>query len=94
MSPPNGQRPGWPTVAPLLAGLAFSGLASVWAPWERVHPTDASLHEALGYAPLWSHQFSGVPGSRVDWQALVINFAVIWVVSLAAILMLNMSSHE
>jgi hypothetical protein len=94
MSSPIGQRPGWPTFAPLLAGIAFSGLASVWAPWERVHPVDASLREALGYAPLWSHKFSEVPGAHIDWSAFAINLSVIWVVCLAAILMLNMSSHH
>jgi hypothetical protein len=93
--PSNGQRPRWPTLGPLMAGIIFSVLASFWAPWEMVHPVDASLRQALGYAPLWSHRFAGTQGAQVDWTAFSINLAVIWVVCLAAILMLNMSAqHE
>jgi hypothetical protein len=59
-----------------------------------VHPVDPSLREALGYASLWSHKFIDVPGARIDWTAFSINLAIIWVVCLAAVLMLNMSSHR
>ena len=93
MSSPNG-RQRWPTFAPLLAGIVFTALASIWAPWEVVHPTDAFLRQALGYAPLWSQKYAGVSGAHIDWTALAINFVVIWVICLAAVLMLNMSSHR
>lgn len=92
-SSPNGQQR-WPTLAPLMAGIVFSVLASFWAPWEVVHPTDASLRQSLGYAPLWSHKYGGVTGAHIDWTAFAINLAVIWVICLAAVLMLNMSSHR
>lgn len=76
----------------MLAGLVFTALAIVWVPWLRVHPNDFSLREGIGYAPLWSHRFDGVPGAHVDWTSLLINVVVIWIICGAAALMLKMST--
>ena len=93
-SPSGGRYSGWPTTAPLLAGAVFTLLASLWAPWQVVHPIDASLRQPLGYAPLWSHRYGSLAGAGVDWTGYGINLTVIWVVCLAAILMLNMSTSR
>ena len=69
-------------------------MACALVPWERVHPLDASLREPLGYAPLWSHRFAAVTGAHVDWLSLVINLVVIWIIALAAALLLSMSLHR
>lgn len=89
---PNQSFP-WNIVGPLGAGVLLSLLALLWVPWERVHPSDASLRESIGYAPLWTHRFDGVPGSHVDWTAFLINLMVIWVICIAAALLLNMSGR-
>jgi hypothetical protein len=72
----------------------FSLLALLWLPWERVHPNDPSLREAIGYAPYWSHRFAAVPGSHIDWSSLVVNLLVVWVICGAAAVMLNMSNSR
>jgi hypothetical protein len=37
-----------------------------FAPWEQVHPSDRSLIATLARAPLWSHLYDALPGSRID----------------------------
>jgi hypothetical protein len=88
------QKARWTFVGPALAGIVFSMLACFWMPWERVHPNDAALRESLGYAPFWSHQFDNILGSRIDWSSFFINLAVIWVVCIAAALMLKVTSSR
>jgi hypothetical protein len=63
-------------------------------PWERVHPNDASLRESIGYAPIWSHRFDAVPGAHVDWSSFLINLLMIWVICIAAAMMLGISSKR
>lgn len=36
------------------------------APWTSTPAGSLEMHNALGYAPAWSAQFSGIPGARVD----------------------------
>lgn len=90
----GGKYSGWPTTAPLLAGIVFTFLASVWAPWQVVHPIDASLRQPLSYAPLWSHRYGNLPGAGINWTGFAVNVGVIWVVCIAAIIMLNMSTQH
>jgi hypothetical protein len=84
----------WPIFGPLLAGAALSLLALLWMPWERVHPSDASLREPIGYAPCWSHRFASVAGAHIDWTSLLINLAIIWVICCAGAVMLSMSARR
>jgi hypothetical protein len=84
----------WTFLGPILIGVALSAMACALVPWVRVHPLDASLRESLGYAPLWSHRFLGVTGAHVDWVTFAINLAVIWIIALAAALLLSMSMHR
>lgn len=86
--------PRWPILGPLISGLIFSLLALFWVPWEKVHPNDPSLRQAIGYAPLWSHRFADVPGAHVDWTSFAVNVAVIWVICIAGALMLSMSARQ
>jgi len=92
-SVPEKSIPRWPVVAPLLSGVVFSLLALFWVPWEKVHPNDASLRQAIGYAPLWSHRFADIPGAHVDWTSFAVNLAVIWVICIAGALMLSVSTR-
>jgi hypothetical protein len=93
--PPLAHNARWTFIGPTVAGIVLSMLASFWMPWERVHPNDAGLRESLGYAPFWSHQFDNIVGARIDWFSFFINLAVIWVVSIAAALMLKVNaSHD
>jgi hypothetical protein len=38
-----------------------------YAPWTPTPVGSPYTHVALGYAPVWSAKFAGVPGARVDW---------------------------
>ena len=93
--PPLVHNARWALIGPTVAGTVFSVLACFWMPWERVHPNDAGLRESLGYAPFWSHGFDNILGARIDWPSFFINLAIIWVVSIAAALVLKVSaSHD
>ena len=37
-----------------------------YAPWTPTPAGSPYTHVALGYAPVWSSKFAGVPGARVD----------------------------
>lgn len=37
-----------------------------FAPWTSTPAGSAGAHNALGYASIWSQQFAGVAGARVD----------------------------
>ena len=41
-------------------------IVSFHAPWTSTPAGSPDVHNLLGYAPVWSSQFSGVPGSRMD----------------------------
>jgi hypothetical protein len=74
--------------------VLFSLLAVLWTPWERVHPLDATLHEAIGYAPFWSQRFAKVLGARVDWASAGIAVATVWAMCAVAALILGMSAKR
>jgi hypothetical protein len=38
-----------------------------YAPWTPTPAGSPYTHVALGYAPVWSAKFAGMPGARVDW---------------------------
>jgi hypothetical protein len=38
-----------------------------YAPWTPTPAASPYTHVLLGYAPVWSAKFAGVPGARVDW---------------------------
>jgi hypothetical protein len=82
----------WPYLVPLGAGIFFNLLTVSCAPWQRVHPLDASLHEAIGYAPFWSRRFAGVAGASVDWQSVGVAIATTWVMCAVAAIVLSMSA--
>lgn len=84
----------WTLLGPVVAGIVFSVLASFWMPWERVHPNDAGLREFLGYAPFWSRHFDKILGARIDWLSFFINLAVIWVLAIAAALVLKVNARR
>ncbi len=69
-------------------------MALIWMPWERVHPSDPSLRESIGAAPVWSHRFDGVLGAHIDWKTFLINLAVIWLICAAAAVMLRSSGPQ
>jgi hypothetical protein len=48
-----------------------------YAPWTTTPADSAGAHTALGYAPIWSSQFAGVAGARVDSGGLGILTAVV-----------------
>lgn len=94
LASPSAETSRWPVFVPLVVAAALSLIAFFWMPWERIHPNDASLREAIGYGPYWSERFSHVPGAHVDWKAFLINVAVIWVVCCVGAIMLNASNQR
>jgi hypothetical protein len=84
----------WTIWCPLCAGLLLSLIACFWMPWESVHPSDASLRQDLGYAPVWSHRFDAITGAHRDWQSLGVNLAIIWIICVAGTIMLSMSARR
>lgn len=51
----------------LLAFVIGMALSGCFAPWTTTHAGSAFAYDAIGYAPIWSQQFSAVPGARVDY---------------------------
>ena len=47
------------------------------APWTPTPTGSASVHQSLGYAPVWSAKFAAVPGARVDGGAFAILAGVV-----------------
>jgi hypothetical protein len=43
-----------------------------YAPWTPTPADSPYTHVSLGYAPVWSGKFAGVPGARVDWGGLAL----------------------
>ena len=48
-----------------------------FAPWTPTPAGSASVHQSLGYAPVWSAKFAAVPGARVDGGAFAILAGVV-----------------
>ena len=72
------RSPGMPM---LMLIIGFS-LLCFFAPWQQVHPSDASLVHSLGRAALWTHAYDGVPGARLDSFELVLETVVLLSISL------------
>jgi hypothetical protein len=51
------------TLVAFLIGLA---LLACFAPWTTTPPDTPAAHNALAYAPIWSQEFTTVPGARID----------------------------
>ncbi len=48
-----------------------------YAPWTPTPAGSAYTHVDLGYAPVWSAKFAGVPGARVDWGGFTLLAGVV-----------------
>lgn len=48
-----------------------------FAPWTPTPAGSPYTHVALGYAPIWSAKFAGVPGARIDGGAFAIMAGVV-----------------
>ena len=66
---------------PLLVLTVGWTLLCVFAPWQQVHPSDIALVRSLARAPLWTHDYDGLPGARVDLFEMLLEATVILVVS-------------
>ena len=71
---------------PALLLAAWTGLCA-FAPWQQVHPSDASLVRSLSRAALWTHAYDSLPGAKIDLVELLIEatllfFACFFVISL------------
>ena len=55
-------------------------LLCVFAPWQQVHPSNAALVHPLARATLWTHDYDGLPGARVDFFEMFIEATVVLVV--------------
>lgn len=60
----------------LSIALLGMGLLCSSAPWEQLDSNGYSLRD-LGYAPIWSHEFSRIPGAQVDAEELFLYAIVI-----------------
>jgi hypothetical protein len=61
----------------LAAGWA---LLCVFAPWRQVHPSNVALVLSLARAPLWTHDYDGLPGAQLDISELFVEATLILVV--------------
>src|SRR5271168_829846 len=68
-----------PTFYRVAGALFVLGLAmiSFVAPWTSTPVATSGPRNLLGYAPLWSGQFSAVPGARVDFGGFAILACVV-----------------
>lgn len=62
---------------PMLMLIVGFSLLCFFAPWQQVHPSDASLVHSLGRAPLWTHAYDRVPGARLDSFELILETTVL-----------------
>ena len=56
-------------------------LLCLFAPWQQVHPSNVALVHSLERAPLWTHDYAGLPGARVDLFEMLIEATVVLIVS-------------
>jgi hypothetical protein len=61
----------------LLAFAIGMALLCCFAPWTTTPAGSALAHDAIGYAPIWSQQFSATPGARVDYGAFALLSAAV-----------------
>jgi hypothetical protein len=52
-------------------------LVCSYAPWTSAMVGSSGVRSSLGYAPLWSTQFTGVPGAHIDIGPFVFLSAVV-----------------
>lgn len=64
------------TVSCFIVGML---IVCSYAPWTSTLGGDSTggAHISLGYAPVWSTHFAGVPGARVDGSAIAILAAAV-----------------
>ncbi len=75
---------------PVLMLIVGSCLLCLFAPWQQVHPSDASLVHALGRAAIWTHAYDAVPGARLVSFELVLETTVL--LSMSALVGLSRES--
>jgi hypothetical protein len=66
---------------PVLMLIVGCCLLCFFAPWQQVHPSDASLVHFLGRAAIWTHAYDAVPGARLDSFELVLETTVLLSIS-------------
>ena len=57
-------------VVTLIAFVIGMAIVCGHAPWTTTPVGSTAVHDALGYAAIWSDHFAAVPGARVDRGAL------------------------
>ena len=62
-----------PRVSPTNSSVIPNGCEESLFAW----PGNDFMHQSLGYAPVWSAKFAGVPGARVDGGAFAILAGVV-----------------
>lgn len=62
---------------PALLFVIGCAVLCAFAPWQQVHPSDASLVHFLGRAALRTHAYDAVPGARLDSFELVLETTVL-----------------
>ncbi len=77
----------------LMLALGCSLLCG-FAPWQQVHPADASLVHSLGRAALWTHAYDQLPGARLDAFELILEALVLFAgCALAALFCRHLSEN-
>lgn len=61
----------------LLCFLLGMLIVCFYAPWTSTPAGSPGTHSSLGFAPVWSTQFTSVPGARIDGGGIGILTAVV-----------------
>jgi len=58
-------------------GLMIVGLAILcfYAPWTQPELNSPNAHQTIGYAPVRSNAFMGIPAAHVDWSGAFAAYA-------------------
>jgi len=67
----------------LSIALIGMGLLCYSTPWQQLDSNDDRIR-TLGYAPIWSHEFSRMPGAQVDSDQFALYAIVILFVAVVA----------
>jgi hypothetical protein len=67
----------------LSIALVGMGLLCYSTPWQQVDSNGDRI-QTLGYAPVWSHEYSRIAGAQVDSDQFALYAIVILVVALVA----------
>ncbi len=57
---------------PIVMLVIGCSLLCGFAPWQQVHPADASLVHSLDRAALWTHAYDHIPGAKLDGFELAV----------------------